>query len=71
MCVTKVYEARYIDPDQLRAMLTKRFPGQWAAHARLGRWLITTPQALTKADIDACAQKKGAVHAAVPLSQPF
>ena len=66
MPVTKVYEARYIDPEQLRSMLTRLFPGKWAAEvcgpadrgvlaltlcasqARLGRWMITTPQALTK-----------------------
>ena len=30
MSVTKVYEARYIDPEQLRSMLTRRFPGKWA-----------------------------------------
>lgn len=57
MPVTKVYEARYIDPEQLRSMLTRLFPGKWAAEARLGRWMITTPQALTKAEIDACAQR--------------
>ena len=31
MAVTKVYEARYIDPEQLRSMLTRLFPGKWAA----------------------------------------
>ena len=31
MSVTKVYEARYIDPEQLRSMLTRLFPGKWAA----------------------------------------
>ena len=31
MPVTKVYEARYIDPEQLRSMLTRLFPGKWAA----------------------------------------
>lgn len=31
MPVTKVYEARYIDPEQLRSMLIRLFPGKWAA----------------------------------------
>ncbi|OCK73672.1 hypothetical protein K432DRAFT_387269 [Lepidopterella palustris CBS 459.81] len=59
MPVTKVYEARYIDAGELRALLSRLFPGQWVAAARLGRWVITTPRPLTKAEIDACTQKKG------------
>lgn len=57
MLVTKVHVGRYIDEAKLRTLLARLFPFDGhEIHIRLGRFIITTPRALTSEEIDCCAQ---------------